>query len=325
MRTCSVSEKCTTTDAKYRHNFSPDEMASSWEDFENPNTKLTEKLAVSSVAPEEADSTTSKHCDWGFKKPDCESDPAQPSSESSKFINLYEQYLSDKQSLNSRTKNHHLYVNNPSRALHEWFDTEGHDYSHRLEQVRDSLYRCSVEVPVDDQDFTFTSETHPKRQTAVDEVCLAACKILDECDLLKSWQQDHVVNDLERKRRIDEANKEDDIELDNTRLEISNEPKRKRNTLESLKTKWSQLNITILGLKAKLVKLDLSVSKKNDDNNGGTESDEEDPLDAFMSNLDKKTGLTLNDKIEKSRLKSQISTLEREQEEIGETINELTT
>lgn len=309
-------------------------MASAWEDFESPDSRPKEKHTPPiETVTKDLESDTSKGCDWGFTRPDCEPGSPQPSSECSQFITLYEQYLSDKQSLDHRTKNHHLYANNPSKALREWFENEGHDYSHKLEQTCDSQFKCSIDVPVGEQDFTFESEIQPKKQIAIDEVCLTVCKLLDECDLFKSWQQDQGSKDPDRKRRIDEANKEDDIELDNTKLTTtsSHEPKHKKTSLESLKTKWTQLNMSILGLKAKLVKLDLSVSKRpkrgNDDNRdeatGESDDDDEDPLDAFMSNLDKKTELTLDDKIEKSRIKSQICALEREQDEISELINEI--
>lgn len=298
-----------------------------WDDFEDPASVQEDKPPpVRSVAEDTTDSNTKEDCNWGFNGPDRESCQAQLDSENSKFINFYEQYLSDKQSLDRKTKNHHFYANNPSKALREWFENEGHEYSHKLEQTRDSQYKCSIDVPVGDQDFTFDSEPHHKKQSAIDEVCLAACKLLDDSDLLRSWPQDNGVKDLDRKRRIDEANKEDDIELDNTKCTSSQEPKSKRTTQESLKSKWTELNMTILSLKAKLVKLDLSVSKQKKGSKDNEESsDEEDPLDAFMSNLDKKTGLTLDEKIEKSRLKSKIADLEREQEEISEMINETNT
>lgn len=93
--------------------------------------------------------------------------------------------------------------------------------------------------------------------------------------------------------------------------------------------------MSILQSKAKLVKLDLSVTTKrqqhtkpdsqganndasgNDASKDTEDNDEIDPLDEFMSSLDTKTKLSMDDKIEKSRLKTQIAEYERQQEEVA--------
>lgn len=303
-------------------------------------------------------------CDWGFSRQDAHkaSDGVNVGldSDSSKFIPIYESYLADKQSVlgGQQTKNSSTYSNNPQKSLREWFENEGHEFEVKVDQPREGQYICSLDLPIDDHDFSLTSEVHGKKQDAIDEICLVACRMLDQCELLYSWQFGaNKESQSDRKRRIDEANKEDDIEFDSTKRQCHHSsPTSDRkttsvpmvNTYESLMAKWNQLNMSILQLKAKLVKLDLSVTKAaarvvhkpkqntsssinehpqgttsasepndiNDDENDSkddNDDDEIDPLDEYMSTLETKTKLSMDEKIEKSRIKSQIQAYEREQ------------
>lgn len=337
-------------------------MSSSWDDFEESTKekKLRDRSACNNKERDtkEDDGTG---CDWGFdgnqETRDDNGELAVENSNLSKFIELYECYLEDKHSINSNTKNFSTYGNNPQKALQEWFDNEGHEFQIKIKQPKANQYVGCLDLPIEDQDFSINSECHSKRQDATDEVCLLACRMLDECQLLYSWQssaasfQDH----SDRKRRADDANKEDDIELDQTctkrhcdlQKSVSSKLASKVNTYESLMVRWNELNFSIVKLKAELVKLDLSVAKQtnkrkksatthgsqgieadidgnqktNSDttNSGETEEedDEIDPLDEYMSSLETKTKLTMDEKIHKSRIKTQIAAYEREQAEVS--------
>lgn len=315
-----------------------------WDDFEGSKKEERHNKSQADIAGRD----DSKHddkvsCDWGFRSGiDNRDDATEPSAENSnlsKFIELYECYLEDKHSIKKNTKNQSTYANNPQKTLQEWFDNEGHEFSIKIEQPRANQYVCSIDIPVEDQDFTITSECHNKKQEATDEVCLAACMMLDECQLLYAWQlgASSSKEDLDRKRRFDEANKEDDIELDQTstkRLCDSQKISSKVNTYESLLAKWNELNFSILKLKAELVKLDLSVVKQAEkptkksnsptkdtcEDGGDDDEDEIDPLDEYMSSLETKTKLSVDEKIKKSRIKTQIASYEREQAEVSRLI-----
>lgn len=335
-------------------------MSSSWDDFEG--SKKDEKPREHSkgiVERNEVQEDDRTGCDWGFKRGHDTGDETgeltEDSSNLTRFIEIYEAFLEDRHSLNSNTKNHSTYGGNPQKALQEWFDNESHELSIKTEQPRANQYISSLDLPIEDQDFTITSECHNRKQEAIDEVCLTACRMLDECGLLCAWQLGAVSSkeDLDRKRRLDEANKEDDIELDQTCTKrhcdsvksMSTKLPSKVNTYESLLAKWNELNFSILKLKAELVKLDLSVAeqtdkqrkskttlkspgiitdvddkhKTNSANTGDTneEDDEVDPLDEYMSSLETKTKLSQDEKIKKSRIKSQIVAYEREQAEVS--------
>lgn len=342
-------------------------MSSAWGDFDDipkhtnkqvrlvrgPQGSSTRERAHSDKQDEKED------CDWGFGSEDTNDDiQNEADSDSSKFIPIYERYLQDKQSIVLKTQNFKTFANDPQKALREWFENEGHEFGMRIDQPGENQFVCKLDLPIGEHDFTITSEIHNKRKDAIDEVCLASCRMLDDCQLLYPWQTSTTSNkeDSDKRKLINEANKEDDIEFDRTisskrhcnstttSAQHSAEPKRASNnvnTYESLMARWNELNMSILRLKAELVKLDLSVSKggggnqvkqitieKSDSvapNSHGTNmtgelDDEVDPLDEYMSNLETKTRLSMDEKIEKSRLKSQISAYEREQSEVSRLI-----
>lgn len=337
-----------------------DHPSTGWDDFKSPPERaVADRLEQDndSAEPKKEDRSA---CDWGFSGvPDTRADNSETTTDNSsksKFIAIYERYLENKSSIDQHTKNSSTFRSNPQKALRDWFENEGHEFSVGTEQSRTNQYVCSIDLPIDDQDFNITSECHNRKQDAIDEICLVACRMLDECQLLYFWQSGttSLREDLDRKRRLDEANKEDDIELDQTRTKhhcgtLKSRLNSNVYTYESLLEKWNELNMCILKLKAELVKLDLSVTKQASSNKstakteslgnktrdvggkhtpnanadeeenseGDDDSDEIDPLDEYMSSLETKTKLNMDEKIEKSRIKSQIAAYEREQSEVS--------
>lgn len=290
-------------------------------------------------------------CSWGFDGDLDDVNHDEPESDTNKFIPIYERYLQDKKSVSSKTQNSNLFSNDPQKALLEWFENEGHEFSIETDQVKDNKFVCRLDIPVGEHDFTLTSDIHNKKKDAIDEICSYGCRMLDESQLLYSSLTATTKEDIDRRKRFSEANKEDDIELDHTmkkhctnlntsdRLSAGgNATSKNVNTYESLMARWTGVNMSILRAKAELSKLDLSVTKcdktnplerltdakdkpvssKPDDDHD--DDDEVDPLDEFMSSLEKKTKLSMDDKIEKSRLKSQIASYEREQSELSRLI-----
>lgn len=335
----------------------------SWDDFERPQQQKSKSQEHNDEDLIEEKSgkkqTELAGCDWGFSRQynkddkSADQEAAVDDSGLARFIPIYEKYLSDKKSF-KETTNSGSYVQDPQKAIREWFNIEGHDFSPVINKPRDGGYTCALDLPIEDQDFALSSTIHTKKQIAIDEVCLTACRLLDACQLLYPDQADSIPTKEEtadKKRRIDEAIKEDDIELDNTskkHCDLSDSSRRlnenkskapKVNTYESLLSKWNELNMSILQLKAKLVKLDLSITQHAQSQNTGNSSaksvssssksrssecevgdddiDEIDPLDEYMSSLETKSKLSMDEKIEKSRLKTQIAAYEREQSEVS--------
>lgn len=251
------------------------------------------------------------------------------------FIQTYQHYLDDTSVVERGSTNAEKYKNNSQKVLNEWFESEGYELNIKTEQLGSNKFSASIDLTVCDKDFSIVSEVHDKKQAAIDEACKRSCWILDESgQLFRSNEPSRE----DRKRLFDEANKEDDIVYDNTlstkrqrgNLETDRDEvgqsataKPKVNTYESLMADWNRLNMSILQMKAKLVKLDVSLdADKNQRVEVDNEDDDDvDPLDAYMTSLDeKKKKPTLDDKIEKSRLKTHISALQREQAQISKLI-----
>lgn len=316
------------------------------------NSGLQKQVAESSRSDENAS------CQWGFRSgpgncvlndEDADGDNDCSNSDTKAMIVVYEKYLDDKQSfLSNRTSNHSKYVNNAQKLLQEWFEREGHEYDVETDSHNQTQFICSLRLPIGDQDFEVTSDASSTKKAAQDEITLTACKLLDEVGLLFPWQADKDI-DAGRKQRLMDARKEDDIEFEDTHVSKKYHldgqvgcastasrganNKREVDTYESLMAKWSQTNLAILKLKAELVKINMSVKcakYSQEERLSGAEGanqamdaegeDEIDPLDAYMLSLDKKTKLSIDDKIEKSRIKSDIQMYQREQERLGRLI-----
>ncbi|CAA3018598.1 Hypothetical predicted protein [Olea europaea subsp. europaea] len=364
-------------------------MSSSWDDFYDSKAQSSKlKRHNESKESNDDDVEDRKHvtgCDWGQGRPDeVDADPGSQDGggkESSDFIPVYEQYLQDKRSIAQKsTANHKTYQNDPQKVLLDWFESCGNseEFSPEYEKSIDAnQWICNLDLIIDDTDFTLTSEPHARRNEALNEVCLDACRLLDLSGLLvrhRRSKTNEEEEDSRRRKRVSEAMKEDDLVFDRT----SEQTKKRHcaspdesigdsdtirssgasrslssqvNTYESLTARWQELNMSILKEKARLVKLDLSVAKprqqscdkrkremvsdnspetrgdeaehnesesnangpKEGEENSDEEEEEADPLDKFMSTLETKTKLSMDDKIEKSRIKSQIASLEREQ------------
>lgn len=364
--------------------------ASNWDDFHDPpiprgltgqfRSKATH-IETNSNAKHHAAHEEERSCDWGMSSGGCyegdgntdnQVDEENDNIELVNFIKTYERYLEDKQSIVRQTRNCKTFTNNPQKALREWFTNEGHDFKTTVEHLAsEKKFIAKLDLPVFDQDFELTSEPHETKQEATDEICLDACRMLDDCQLLCPWQSETSGTKVaDRKRRLrhnesddDDEEEDDDYEAEENACGGHSHKKQhsgprestgvaKVNTYESLMAKWSAMSMSILQLKAKLVKLDVSLAKTKShgaprdgesetnspsSNSGNKNSskfelaaaaaeedeDELDPLDEFMSNLDTsaKRGTSMEDKIEKSRIKSQISALEREQAEVSRLID----
>lgn len=342
-------------------------MSEGWDDFADPidkkqaSRRTDNRLKVESEEPSESkqDDQSETGCSWGQEERSDRPTAAakygnknlqDDDVESANFINLYEQYVSDRELIPKQTKKFKGYSKNAQQYLRDWFEYEGHgELKPELKSTNLNEFMCSIVLPVDGDHFPLTSKLHQTKKNAIDEVCLDACRLLDACGMLTTfsdYKNEDEGEDLERKRRIAEANKEDDIEFDsaattkrhcvesgiggNREVHSTNLKAGGRsnvNTYDSLMAQWSAVNMSILQLKAKLVKLDLSVTKANakpvKKSQGDTYDEEDseiDPLDQFMSNLETKTALSMDEKIEKSRLKLQIATQEKEQSKLAKMI-----
>lgn len=254
-----------------------------------------------------------------------------------------------------KTPNEDSFCNDPQKVLRTWFDQEGYDFEFKVNCVHNK-FKCILDVPIDGQSVNFEGDTHIKvekikycllnyrlilfnifdlylqRKDAIQDVCLKACRILDKADLLYAWQKRREA----RKKRENESDSDGDM-IDET--DQYKQKKAKRDALregikykienyDTLNERWKELSIQIASFKAKLAQMNVQSKKiavkivkplKESEANEKEES-EDDPLESFMADIKKSesnaTKTPLEFKIEISKLKSQITSLEMEQRKV---------
>lgn len=134
---------------------------------------------------------------------------------------------------------------------------------------------------------------------------------MDHAGLLFSWQ----ANNTKKSKFNDFYDNDDDL-IDET---VKINKKLKKNTVENydtLNSKWLEINKELVTLKARLATIGLEPGVKPEIPDGVTDS-----LDLFYATMNqKKFGLRMNEKVEKSKLRIQIKELEREQTRIEKLI-----
>lgn len=260
-------------------------------------------------------------CNWGFSNDVMTNDHLQAGSDADKFIAAYEEYLRNNKSAPGSTPNESVYSQNAQKSLEEWFVNEGHKFEPTVVQQEDEFI-CHIELPLEDQDFEIHSEAKTKRKDAILDVCLKACKLLDSANILYPWQQTKDPDGKLKRKQLAESQFEDDCEYDDTaETQVKQARKMQKredghsnkvDTYDSLMTKWRTIMMSLSKAKAQLVTIDLSVKASEKKNAPDSHLEDEDPLDTYMNTLSQKPKLSINDKIQKSKLKNQISQLEKE-------------
>lgn len=146
---------------------------------------------------------------------------------------------------------------------------------------------------------------------------MKACQLLDRAQLLFPWQQQQ--SRLERRKRNEDSDSDDDL-IDETGSREKKKAKREAlrkqeegeqksvDNFESLTEKWNSVQMELAGTKARLAMLTVGSS------NSKQSSDLDDDLDSYMKNINSRQfGLSINDKIEKSKIRIKIKELEKEQ------------
>ncbi|KAF7495685.1 Kanadaptin [Sarcoptes scabiei] len=243
-------------------------------------------------------------CTWGISMTDCD-DETEEREESSAFKSIIAA-MKNGQS-NSLSPNENVYSENPYKSLQQWFEREGYDFDYKTETIN-NRFKCIFELPIDDQWIPVEGQLHNKKKDAISDACHRCCKLLDQACLLFSWQKKDNAAEKARKEYYDD----DDDDLIDETINIRKKMKKNSSTVvnyESLNLKWQEISEQIRQLKIRLATLGLppDVTPELPD-------DMTDSLDIFYATMNqKKYGLTMNEKIEKSNLKMQIKQLEEEQ------------
>ncbi|KAJ8666891.1 hypothetical protein QAD02_008553 [Eretmocerus hayati] len=219
----------------------------------------------------------------------------------------------------SEDANEELYINDPKKALREWFKWEGHDLEYYTEDRGYGRYSCSIDLTLDAVGTTETVEILIKgsKEKAIDECALSACQFLHKFGLLKKA--------LEEKRsttrnwkEVDYYDSDDDNFLDRTgviekkrhqRMNVTDKSSAEVDIHNELVAKYIEVTQRIKHLEESITQQSNKQKETNDL--------EEDTLDAFMTKLDSST---LN-KTELLNIKIELKNLYQEKKLLQNTID----
>ncbi|OTF69828.1 coiled-coil protein, partial [Euroglyphus maynei] len=191
-----------------------------------------------------------------------------------------------------------------------------YDFDYKTDAMHNK-FKCTFELPIDGQWIPVEGQLMTKKKEAITDACLRCCKLLDQASLLFAWQRKDSAREKARKEFYDDD--DDDDLLDETVKSKNKKLKKDTEKVEnydSLNAKWKEINTELCQLKVRLATIGLEPGVTPEIPENLTDS-----LDVFMNSLNqKKFGLSMNEKIEKSNLRIKIKQLEQEQTKIEKLI-----
>nr|XP_027203257.1 kanadaptin-like [Dermatophagoides pteronyssinus] len=289
------------------------------DDSDDSNEELNNQQ-VTKRTKEEQD--TDDACTWGISLTDCTEDDDEEIGDSLALKSII-MAMKDGQSSSSTTSklqstNENVYSDNPYKCLQQWFENEGYDFDYKVDSLHNK-FKCTFDLPIDGQWIPVDGQLMTRKKESIQDACLRCCRLLDQANLLFAWQRKDSAREKARKEFYN--NDDDDDLLDETikpaTKKLRKDSEGKIETYDSLNLKWKEINQELCQLKVRLAHIGLEpgVTPEISQDLIG------DSLDIYMNSLNqKKYGLSMNEKIEKSNLKIKIKQLETEQSKIEKLI-----
>ncbi|XP_066580937.1 kanadaptin-like [Prorops nasuta] len=215
-----------------------------------------------------------------------------------------------------------LFLDDPKKTLRGWFEREGYDLQYQTEERGFGQFLCWVDLPIDTASgSTVRAEAlvKGKKKESVIQCALEACRILDRHGLLRQATHEARKRKSKNWEEADFYDSDEDEFLDRTGTIAKKREKRKRlagkseNQVETHSSLVEKLDIVT----KKIVELEYNLKASEKLNKMDMTNDDEDALDAFMSNLNS-TALSKDDKI---KIKLELQGLKREEERLVKLVN----
>ncbi|CAG2170124.1 unnamed protein product [Oppiella nova] len=278
----------------------------------------TEEDVDEGVEKSKAEPVVDSGCTWGINEDmDTKGEVTGDSRALQAVITAMKSTGSDVQ-----TDNANVYSANPNKCIQQWFEREGYDLEYKCDTVHNK-FRCTLELPIDGQWIPVEGSLLPKKKEAITDACLKGCQLLDRAELLFPWQQQEA-KELRRKQEEDMDFEVDDM-IDETvkishkrvkRDSESGDSAAKVDNFETLNKKWLEMNEELCQLRVKMANIGAQSEQRPD-----VSQESGDSLDDYMAVVNRqKYGLTISDKIEKSKIKMKINLLVKEQQKLEKLI-----
>uniref|UniRef100_A0A182FAK6 FHA domain-containing protein n=1 Tax=Anopheles albimanus TaxID=7167 RepID=A0A182FAK6_ANOAL len=210
------------------------------------------------------------------------------------------------------SNNEELFLDDPKKTIRGYFEREGHELDYQVEELPSRLYKCTVELPIDDANgrpIVATATDKNKKKEAVVACALEACRILDRHGLLRQ------ANHEPRRRFKKHSDSDDDDEfLDRTgAVEERRKRKQTKNTqqirsYEDLIREEAQILERLEEIEQEIERTQLISKETRLPKN-------EDDVDSFLNNL-----VPLSDKFKVKRLRLEQKNLNLEHAKVKKLI-----
>jgi len=220
-------------------------------------------------------------------------------------------------------ENEKIYINDPKKALKNWFDREGYELEFEIEEKGYAQFICKIHLPVDAPPGFNTlaqATVKGKKKEATVQAALEACRILDRLNLLNPSQQTAAEKKVKRWEEDDFYASDEDEYLDRTgtiqkkrahRMKMAGKASEKVDTYDTLMKKHCSITEE-LGQCEK--ELQDALARKERAEHDSEQLD----LDGYLSQLKKGAQV---DKQTIQKLKIKISELQQELDRLINLIN----
>jgi len=216
--------------------------------------------------------------------------------------------------------NEDLYIEDPKKALRNWFEREGYELEFKVEEKGYAQFHCRIDLPVDGDPNFAEAQVKGKKKEAVIQAALEACRVLDRLGVLRPSQQTRMERKVKKWEEDDFYDSDEDEFLDRTgdieerrkrRMRMAGVGKDTVETYDTLVQKHEAAEKEIAETETELKKAlerRAKAEKKSNEND----------LDSYLAELKKGAQV---DKETVTKLKVKIQTLTGEKDRLAKLIN----